>query len=252
MDPRPTPWRVFEQVDPAAPPESGGAPSDDPRDAPVRGALSLPVAWTAAAIVLAVALVAAVGFLVLSAPRSTAALPDDGSVVAAPSGSLEVAGVAPGPVVEVSGAVVHPGVYRLAKGARLADAIVAAGGYSPRVDAGRADRELDLARPVSDGEEIRVASRDDPPAGAGAGGATTTPGPGQVGGGGAGAGHGPIDLNSATEAELDSLPGIGPVTAAKIVASRQTHRFQTVDDLRTRKLVGQATFEKLRGLVVVR
>ena len=113
------------------------------------------------------------------------------------------------------------------------------------MDAGRADRELDLARVVTDGEEIRIASRDDP-----------SPGPAGVadGGGGpagGGSGGGPVDLNRATATELDGLPGIGPVTAAKIIASRQTQPFGSVADLQTRKLVGSATFEKLRGLVVV-
>jgi competence protein ComEA len=209
--------------------------------------LSLPVAWTAAAIVLAVGVIVVVGFLLLSAPHSTVALPDGGAQV--PEGSAETGGgaIGPvGPVVEMSGAVVHPGVHRLASGARVADAIAAAGGYSPRVDAGRADRELDLARVVKDGEEIRVPSRDDP-----------SPNPATSGGsaGGAsvsGAGVGPLDLNSATAAQLDTLPGIGPVTAAKIIASREEHRFQAVGDLKTRKLVGAATFEKLRELVVVR
>jgi competence protein ComEA len=149
--------------------------------------------------------------------------------------------------VEVSGAVVRPGVYHLATGARVADAIGAAGGYSPRVDAARADRELDLARVVSDGEEIRIPSRDDPSPGPAAGGGIG------AGGGASGGGttSGPIDLNTATEAQLDSLPGIGPVTAAKIIASRQAHPFRAVADLQTRKLVGPSTFEKLRELVVV-
>jgi competence protein ComEA len=155
-----------------------------------------------------------------------------------------------GPVVEVAGAVVRPGIHRLEPGARVADAIAAAGGYSPRVDAARADRELDLARPVADGEEIRIPSRDDPPPSAGGGGGTGA-GAGAGAAGSSPTGSGPVDLNTATAGQLDALPGIGPVTAAKIIASREEQRFRSITDLQTRKLVGAATFEKLRKLVVV-
>jgi competence protein ComEA len=250
LDPRPAPWRVFELPDAeGAEPEDGG-PRDGPAPAGRSSAtLTLSVAWTAAAVVLAVGIVAVVGFLIVSAPSSTVTIPEIGA--SAPVGSGDAGGpVGPaGPVVEVAGAVVHPGVYRLAPGARVADAITAAGGYSPRVDAGRADRETDLARIVSDGEEIRIPSRDDPSSGPGGS-------PGSAGGGATGngtaTGSGPVDLNTATEAQLDALPGIGPVTAARIVASRATQRFRSVDDLQTRKLVGKATLEKLRKLIVVR
>ena len=149
-------------------------------------------------------------------------------------------------VVAVGGAVVTPGVYRLRIGARVGDAIAAAGGFSPRVDANRVGAELNLAALVSDGGQIRVPSRDDAVATAGAGG-------GSAAGGGSGAGPGgkPVNLNTATEAELDSLPGIGPVTAGKIVESRTKAPFRTVDELRERGLVGQKTFDAIRALVTV-
>jgi competence protein ComEA len=158
----------------------------------------------------------------------------------------------PGLVVDVAGAVLHPGVYHLQAGSRVADAITAAGGFGPRVDAPAA-QALNLAAPLTDGVQVRVPSRDDPPAGGAASrGASAGSASGGTGvAGAAGAGGGQVDLNTATSTQLDTLPGIGPATAAKIIASREERRFVAVDDLQTRKLVGASTFAKLAGLVTV-
>jgi competence protein ComEA len=175
-------------------------------------------------------------------PRGTGALVG----TLAPDAGL-VAG--PGLVVDVAGAVLHPGVYHLPAGSRVADAITAAGGFGPRVDAPAA-QALNLAAPLADGLQVRVPSRDDPPGGAASQGASGGTAPGGNAGGTGGNG-GPVDLNTATSAQLDTLPGIGPVTAAKIIASREERPFSAVDDLQTRKLVGTSTFAKLGGLVTV-
>ena len=140
-------------------------------------------------------------------------------------------------VVQVVGAVVRPGVYSLPAGSRVADAIAAAGGYSPEVDPRAAETKLNLAARLQDAQTIVVPRRGDA-AGGSAGSGTSAPG-------------GPLNLNTATADQLDALPGIGPATAAKIIASRQERPFATVDDLVTRKLVTAATLAKFRDQVTV-
>jgi competence protein ComEA len=171
----------------------------------------------------------------------------DGPSPVAPGASTGARGVL---VVDVQGAVARPGVIHLPTGSRVGDAIAAAGGFGPRVAADRVGRELNLAALLRDGDQVVVPSRDDGGAAAGSGGG----GSGGSSGGpsGAQAGSGPIDLNRATASELDALPGIGPVTANKIIAAREERPFASVDDLRSRKVLGAATFDKIKDLVVVR
>jgi competence protein ComEA len=146
-------------------------------------------------------------------------------------------------VVAVAGAVVRPGVYHLPAGSRVGDAIEAAGGFGVSVDAAAVDRGLNLAAVVRDGDKIRVPARGEAAAGVAA--------PGSDGAGASRTGGGLVDLNTADAAALDALPGVGPATAAKIIAARDERPFATVDDLLARKVVGAATLEKLRALVAV-
>ena len=145
-------------------------------------------------------------------------------------------------VIDVQGAVARPGVHRLAAGSRVGDAIDAAGGYSTLVDLAAASATLNLAAPLVDGAKIHVPARGEVVAPGPAG--SDTSGPGEGGGD-------LVNLNTATAEELDTLPGIGPVTAAKIIVAREQAPFATVDELVSRDVLGPATFEKLRALATV-
>lgn len=159
--------------------------------------------------------------------------------------------------VEISGGVAQPGVLELPDGSRLIDGISAAGGWGERVDPLRVELCLNLAAPLEDGSAIRIPTRDDRLL-LGLTGVECGPlysSAGEVAaaarGGGAetGATGGKIDLNKATAEELDTLPGIGPATAAKIIASRAESRFIIVDDLRARGLISERVLGEIRALV---
>jgi competence protein ComEA len=189
-------------------------------------------------------LVGAAAWLFISA--SASATPPDGRI----TGALESAGSqTPAPsrttdgelVVDIEGGVVHPGIARLPPGSRVADAIAAAGGYADSADLAAAARTLNLASELTDGAQVYV-----PRLGDVAGGGTGT-----GSGGGSGGGGGLVDLNHATESELDALPGIGPVTVGKIVAAREEQPFQTLDELVDRKVMTSAQLDKIRDLAAV-
>jgi competence protein ComEA len=135
-------------------------------------------------------------------------------------------------VVAVSGRVREPGLVRLPAGARVADAIEAAGGALPETDLSM----VNLARKVTDGELIVVGVT--PPPGQSAGETTT--------------GGGPVNLNTATSAQLQTLPGVGPVLAERIIAYREEHGgFASVEDLRKVTGIGDVRYEELKDQVTV-
>jgi len=152
---------------------------------------------------------------------------------ASPSASPEL-------VIDVEGGVAEPGIQRLPANSRIADAIVAAGGFSPDADVALASRQLNLAGRLSDGQQVYVPRKGEASGTAAGGGSSAAPSPG-----------GPVNLNQATPEQLDALPGIGPVTVQKIVAARQERPFQALDELVERKVLTSAQLTKIRDLVTV-
>ncbi len=158
------------------------------------------------------------------------------TVSAGPTASaLAGAPVEAGLYVHVAGAVREAGLYRLEVGDRVADAIALAGGFAD--DAARDG--VNLARPVSDGEQIVVPVVGAAPSGAPVAGTTT-------------AGDGLIDLNTATREQLDTLPRVGPAMADRIIAWRDENgRFTSVEDLLSVPGIGDKMLAGLRDLVRV-
>lgn len=230
------PWRVLDADDgPRVSPGPASAPAGpgiDPGLVRTVGLLGLAGVLAIGAVVLAIG----------SGAGSQVSVETSGA-----PGGLAIGGSPPptspaqGLVVEVAGAVREPGLFRVPPGSRVGDLIQAAGGYGPRVDPRRVDLELNLAALVTDGQRIRVPTRDDP-----VGITPTVPGAGTPSGAPA-----LLDLNTATLEQLDTLPGIGPVTAEKIVAAREEAPFAAVEELRSRGILGERTFEQVGPLVTV-
>ena len=157
-----------------------------------------------------------------------------------PRAPAAAAGAAGGSVarilVDVVGAVHRPGLYRLRRGARVADAVERAGGLTRHAQRAA----VNLAAPLADGEQVVVAARGSPGTAAAGAGAAAAGGPAA-----------PVSLSTATAEQLDMLPGVGPVTAQKIVAYREEHGpFTSVAQLDAIPGIGPARLDELRGLVV--
>ena len=173
----------------------------------------------------ALAFAAAALVLLVVAGRTLAGA---GTATSQPAAPLvpERAAATPRLVVHVAGAVRQPGLYRLAEGKRVADAVARAGGATAPADTA----SINLAAPLADGMQVLVPSR--------------------VAGAAGKAASGRVSLSSASLAELDALPGIGPITAQKIVDHRLANGgFRSVDDLDAIPGIGPARVEQLRELV---
>jgi competence protein ComEA len=182
------------------------------------------------------ALAAALGAIVAVLLAARFLLPPQPAPAPAALPRGPAAGVRPAAavIVQVVGAVRRPGLYRLSQGKRIADAIARAGGLTRRAD----QTAVNLAAPIADGQQIMVPARVSPAAAATA--AATTPA----------ASAGPVRLNTATLEQLDALPGVGPVTAQKILDYRQAHgAFSSVDELDAIAGIGPTRLENLREVV---
>jgi competence protein ComEA len=184
---------------------------------------------------LALVLVPLLALLTVAGSRIAGMGASEGPSSAAPlariaEGDAGAAEAAPRLVVHVVGAVRRPGLFTLKDSARVADAIVRAGGPTRKADLAA----VNLAAPLADGQQVVVPARLPPGAAP----------PGAVPAGGK------VSLANATIEQLDELPGIGPVTAQKIVAWRTTHGpFRSVEDLDDVPGIGPARVEQLRDLV---
>lgn len=138
--------------------------------------------------------------------------------------------------VDVSGAVEKPGVYQLKDNSRIEDAITAAGGFSEKANQEYISKYLNMAQKISDGGKVYVPSKGEQVS------------VGSSSGVGGAAVNSKVNINTAPESELDSLSGVGPATASKIISDRP---YQSIEDLLNKKVVSKSVFEKIKDQVVV-
>ncbi len=144
--------------------------------------------------------------------------------------------------VDVSGAVERPGVYQLDSKARINDALIAAGGLSESADRVWVSKTINLASIVKDGAKIYIKDTSNQQTGASSQQAEVQ---------GLSTNQGMININTASQSELEKLPGVGSATALKIVNYRQNNPFSSIEDLMKVPGIGEKTFEKMKEMLSV-
>lgn len=152
--------------------------------------------------------------------------------------------------VDVEGAVMAPGVYEVEEGSRITAALAAAGGLSATADREWLAKNMNLAAKVVDGGKIYIPSVTEVTSGQAQNSNVKNQNLSNLGNSSnlLGVTAGKVNINTASQAELEALPGIGPVTAGKIISNRA---YQTVEELKSKKVVGKAVFEKIKDLITV-
>jgi competence protein ComEA len=205
--------------------------------------------WLGAIALLALGFAAGAGFvgwrgMSRPAPVEIIPAPTAAPTMAAPAAKPE-ATPTPGPIrVYVSGAVANPAVYSLGAGSIIDDLVRAAGGFAPSAD----PAAVNLAQPLADGMQVHVPTLADalptPPAVSAPAGARSSPVDVDLGG--------LVNINTATAAELEALPGVGPVTAAQIIAYREANGpFDTIEALMDVPGIGEGKFNEMKALIHV-
>lgn len=138
-----------------------------------------------------------------------------------------------GIVVDIEGAVVKPGVYELPNNSRIQDLLITAGGLSAKADRNYVSKNINLAQKLTDGGKVYIPKINEQ--GANTNLLPLSPNTQSV-----------VNLNTASVTDLDKLPGIGPVTAQKIISNRP---YQNITELTSRKVVSSSVFEKIKDMI---
>lgn len=209
-----------------------------------RGADGMPMFRKSMIVLLLIALVAGGGALYGMQAQSDATVLDTATQPAASSGDGGTSQDG-GLTVYVTGAVNQPGVVTVATGARVADAVNACGGLSPEADGDA----INMAQSLKDGQQVRVPAKGAQKA---ANGAPASKSAGSTGSASTTDAGGLVNINTADEKALDTLPGVGPATAQKIIEYRETEgAFETPEDIMKVRGIGKAKYEKMKDKITI-